>query len=74
MCLIRHLLRRDPSQRLEAGDILLHPWFSAVLRTAKVDQVKSKPEVTGVGFVRPEVSVVDQMVPEAVADSSRMED
>ncbi|XP_057380488.1 tribbles homolog 2-like [Daphnia carinata] len=72
-CLIRHLLRRDPCQRLEAADILRHPWFNATLRTAKVDQVKSKPEATGNGAIRPELSVVDQVVPEALVDS-RMED
>lgn len=72
-CLIRHLLRREPNQRLEAGDILIHPWFTAVLRTAKVDQVKSKPEVIGQGVIRPELAVVDQVVPEALAEP-RIED
>lgn len=27
-CLIRSLLRRDPSERLPASDILDHPWFT----------------------------------------------
>ncbi|XP_065200386.1 tribbles homolog 2-like [Planococcus citri] len=27
-CLIRSLLRRDPNERLPAGDILDHPWFT----------------------------------------------
>lgn len=72
-CLIRNLLRRDPQQRLEAGDILQHPWFTAVLRTAKADQVKSKPEVP-LGAVRSEpLATIDQVVPEAAGDS-RMED
>lgn len=73
-CLIRNLLRRDPSQRLEAGDILLHPWFTAVLRTGKTDQLKSKPEVgTGAATVRGNGAVsgggsdvVDQVVPFSV--------
>lgn len=79
-CLIRHLLRRDPNQRLEAADILLHPWFTAVLRTAKVDQVKSKPDMmagVAAGLSRPEIlsAAVDQVVPEAIATpDSRMED
>lgn len=79
-CLIRHLLRRDPNQRLEAADILLHPWFTAVLRTAKVDQVKSKPDMmagVAAGLSRPEIlsAAVDQVVPEAIAaPDSRMED
>lgn len=77
-CLIRHLLRRDPNQRLEAGDILLHPWFKASLRTAKVDQVKGKPEgsaaaTAGFGVPRAEVSIVDQVVPETPTNS-QMED
>ncbi|XP_029447878.1 tribbles homolog 1 [Rhinatrema bivittatum] len=29
-CLIRSLLRREPSERLAAPEILLHPWFGAV--------------------------------------------
>ena len=28
-CLIRCLLRREPAERLSAGDILSHPWFSS---------------------------------------------
>uniref|UniRef100_A0ABM5G4Z7 Tribbles homolog 3 n=1 Tax=Pogona vitticeps TaxID=103695 RepID=A0ABM5G4Z7_9SAUR len=28
-CLIRCLLRRDPAERLTAGEILLHPWLAA---------------------------------------------
>jgi len=72
-CLIRNLLRRDPQQRLEAADILQHPWFTAVLRTAKADQVKSKPVEVPLGIVRSEsIATVDQVVPETVADS-RME-
>lgn len=76
-CLIRNLLRRDPSQRLEAGDILQHPWFTAVLRTAKADQTKSKPEATLLSasgtMLRTEPLSLDQVVPEALADS-RMEE
>uniref|UniRef100_A0ACB8FDV4 Tribbles 1 n=1 Tax=Sphaerodactylus townsendi TaxID=933632 RepID=A0ACB8FDV4_9SAUR len=37
-CLIRSLLRRDPSERLSAPEILLHPWFDAVLESGYVDQ------------------------------------
>nr|XP_033789736.1 tribbles homolog 1 [Geotrypetes seraphini] len=29
-CLIRSLLRREPCERLNASEILLHPWFEAV--------------------------------------------
>lgn len=81
-CLIRNLLRRDPQQRLDAGDILQHPWFNAVLRTAKADQVKSKPEapILGSGAASASVrsqqqqqleplAIVDQVVPETAGDS-----
>lgn len=78
-CLIRNLLRRDPLQRLDAGDILQHPWFNAVLRTAKGDQVKSKPEApilgSGATSVRSSqqqldsMTIVDQVVPESAGDS-----
>ena len=74
-CLIRNLLRRDPAQRLEAGDILGHPWFTAVLRTAKADQVKSKPETTAsVATIRAAAAAepMDQVVPEADG-SARMD-
>jgi tribbles-like protein len=27
-CMIKNLLRRDPSERLAAGDILQHPWVN----------------------------------------------
>ncbi|XP_061462605.1 tribbles homolog 1 [Rhineura floridana] len=37
-CLIRSLLRREPSERLTAPDILLHPWFDAVLESGYADQ------------------------------------
>lgn len=77
-CLIRNLLRRDPNQRLEAGDILRHPWFTAVLHTGKMDHSKSKPEsnsgqsrVAG-GAFEPS-SIADQVVPLSVA-LTRMED
>ncbi|KAL8568615.1 hypothetical protein ACOMHN_032271 [Nucella lapillus] len=29
-CLIRCLLRRDPAERLSAGEILSHPWFQSI--------------------------------------------
>ena len=69
-CLIRNLLRRDPSQRLEASDILRHHWFSATLRPSKTDQLKNKPNevvnaATGQLAARSEVNVfADQVVPE----------
>ena len=70
-CLIRNLLRKDPAQRLEAGDILLHPWFSSVLRESKADQSKGKPESvhwpSSGPFRLSEPIVVDQIVPECVA-------
>jgi len=70
-CLIRNLLRRDPNQRLEAGDILLHPWFTAALRTGKSDPLKSKPAEGSATSDRrnAESSVVDQVVPLSVAPS-----
>ncbi|XP_060631849.2 tribbles homolog 1 [Anolis sagrei] len=37
-CLIRSLLRREPSERLTAAEILLHPWFDAVLESGYADQ------------------------------------
>ncbi|XP_015273629.1 PREDICTED: tribbles homolog 1-like [Gekko japonicus] len=48
-CLIRSLLRRDPSERLAAPEILLHPWFDAVLES---------------GHVGHDLGASDQMVPE----------
>lgn len=36
-CLIRSLLRRDPPERLTAGEILLHPWFRAVSQQLHAD-------------------------------------
>lgn len=37
-CLIRSLLRRDPPERLTAGEILLHPWFQAASQQAHSEQ------------------------------------
>ncbi|XP_069777005.1 tribbles homolog 1-like isoform X2 [Narcine bancroftii] len=37
-CLIRSLLRRDPLERLTAGEILLHPWFRAASQQVPADQ------------------------------------
>ncbi|XP_048142853.1 tribbles homolog 1 [Corvus hawaiiensis] len=53
-CLIRSLLRREPSERLAAPEILLHPWFDAVLEPGYTDQ---------------ETGTSDQIVPEYHGDS-----
>ncbi|KFO84492.1 Tribbles 1, partial [Buceros rhinoceros silvestris] len=54
-CLIRSLLRRGPSHRiLTAPEILLHPWFEAVLEPGYTDQ---------------EAGTLDQIVPEYHGDS-----
>lgn len=77
-CLIRNLLRRDPAQRLDAADILLHPWFSCALRTSKADQSKSKPDASAwssSGSIRcAEPMSVDQVVPELVLANSQSMD
>uniref|UniRef100_UPI00398EBDC9 tribbles homolog 1-like n=1 Tax=Pristiophorus japonicus TaxID=55135 RepID=UPI00398EBDC9 len=51
-CLIRSLLRREPSERLTAGEILLHPWFRAASQQLHADQDshssdQTVPEVEG---------------------------
>lgn len=53
-CLIRSLLRREPSERLTAPEILLHPWFESVLEP---------------GYIDSEVGTSDQIVPEYQEDS-----
>ncbi|XP_032639226.1 tribbles homolog 1 [Chelonoidis abingdonii] len=53
-CLIRSLLRREPSERLTAPEILRHPWFEAVLEPGYVDQ---------------DIGTSDQIVPEHHGDS-----
>lgn len=53
-CLIRGLLRKDPAERLSAGDVLCHPWFRAA-QSAATDCC-------------PAVKPVDQNVPEAMDD------
>ncbi|XP_011225174.1 tribbles homolog 1 isoform X2 [Ailuropoda melanoleuca] len=53
-CLIRSLLRREPSERLTAPEILLHPWFESVLQP---------------GYVDSEIGTSDQIVPEYREDS-----
>ncbi|KAE8599630.1 hypothetical protein XENTR_v10017265 [Xenopus tropicalis] len=37
-CLIRSLLRKEPSERLTAEEILLHPWFEAASNPGCADQ------------------------------------
>ncbi|XP_053106366.1 tribbles homolog 1 isoform X1 [Hemicordylus capensis] len=49
-CLIRSLLRREPSERLTAPEILLHPWFDAVLES---------------GYTNQDMRASDQVVPES---------
>lgn len=56
-CLIRSLLRREPSERLTAPEILLHPWFEAVLESGYGDQ---------------DVRVSDQVVPEQLKEDDDM--
>lgn len=53
-CLIRSLLRREPSERLAAPEILLHPWFQSVLEPGHDDS---------------EMGTADQIVPECQDDS-----
>ncbi|CAO2602202.1 Tribbles homolog 1 [Lemmus lemmus] len=53
-CLIRSLLRREPSERLTAPEILLHPWFEYVLEP---------------GYIDSEIGTSDQIVPEYQEDS-----
>uniref|UniRef100_A0A286XHK9 Tribbles homolog 1 n=2 Tax=Cavia porcellus TaxID=10141 RepID=A0A286XHK9_CAVPO len=53
-CLIRNLLRREPSERLTAPEILLHPWFSSALEP---------------GYIDSEMGTSDQIVPEYREDS-----
>lgn len=53
-CLIRSLLRREPSERLTAPETLLHPWFEYVLEP---------------GYVDSETGSSDQIVPEYQEDS-----
>ncbi|XP_028591996.2 tribbles homolog 1 [Podarcis muralis] len=48
-CLIRSLLRREPSERLTAPEILLHPWFDSVLES---------------GYANQDMRASDQVVPE----------
>ncbi|XP_063155754.1 tribbles homolog 1 [Candoia aspera] len=56
-CLIRSLLRREPSERLTAPEILLHPWFDAVLESGYADQ---------------DVQISDQVVPEQLKEDDDM--
>ncbi|KAF7237829.1 hypothetical protein EYD10_15469 [Varanus komodoensis] len=56
-CLIRSLLRREPSERLTAPEILLHPWFDAVLESGYADQ---------------DVRTSDQVVPEKLQEDNDM--
>ncbi|KAM6457788.1 tribbles homolog 1 [Liasis olivaceus] len=56
-CLIRSLLRREPSERLTAPEILLHPWFDAVLESGHADQ---------------DVRISDQVVPEQLKEDNDM--
>ncbi|KAK2095314.1 Tribbles 1 [Saguinus oedipus] len=53
-CLIRSLLRREPSERLTAPEILLHPWFESILEP---------------GYIDSEIGTSDQIVPEYQEDS-----
>ncbi|XP_043922539.1 tribbles homolog 1 [Protopterus annectens] len=56
-CLIRSLLRKDPSERLTASEILLHQWFHAVLEP---------------GYLDKEIKNCDQTVPDIQIDDFDM--
>ena len=45
-CLIRNLLRKDPSERLTADAILQHPWFSSVRRGGSHSRTSHKDDQT----------------------------
>lgn len=51
-CLVRSLLRREPSERLSAADVLLHPWF----RGGR-EQENYEPEVSSTEQRVPQVHV-----------------
>ncbi|XP_075438227.1 tribbles homolog 1 [Ascaphus truei] len=57
-CLIRSLLRREPSERLTAEEILLHPWFNAAAQPGYADQ---------------DTGSTDQLVPDIPQDSDYMD-
>lgn len=57
-CLIRSLLRKEPSERLTADEILLHPWFEAAMHPSYADQ---------------ESSTTDQLVPEVPQNCDDLE-
>lgn len=47
-CLVRSLLRRDPTERLSAADVLLHPWLAPSI-DGNVREEEEEDEVDGPG-------------------------
>lgn len=66
-CLVRSLLRKDPSERLTAEEVLGHPWF-ARRKCATASSVHRE------GCLNREDASTDQTVPEYAAPPEAMTD
>ncbi|KAL4630523.1 hypothetical protein GN956_G15859 [Arapaima gigas] len=55
-CLIRSILRREPTERLTSREILEHPWFSSSTHSLALGHGRNDKEVT------------DQMVPDVIME------
>ncbi|KAG7458127.1 hypothetical protein MATL_G00234860 [Megalops atlanticus] len=45
-CLLRSLLRKEPSERLTAAEVLIHPWFQSAQETGSTEQEAGSADQT----------------------------
>ncbi len=65
-CLIRSLLRKEPSERLTTEDVLLHPWLTGPQRdsSAAVSRSSGSRRTGGSGPAAATADTADHVVPE----------
>ncbi len=65
-CLIRSLLRKEPSERLTTEDVLLHPWLTGPQRdsSAAVSRSSGSRRTGGSGPAATTADTADHVVPE----------
>jgi serine/threonine protein kinase len=65
-CLIRSLLRKEPSERLTTEDVLLHPWLTGPQRDSStaVSRSSGSRRTGGSGVAAATADTADHVVPE----------
>lgn len=85
-CLVRSLLRREPSERLTADDVLYHPWLTQSAPVSGTSAGDQEPPAFSFGLIhqrhshsssftaQPHTNLSDQIVPVWTSPDSNSDD